>query len=71
MRSRSLFAIVAASLVLAGCSSQPDAIASVSPPNDKETHAPAASTSPSVSATSTVEAAAVLPPYRGKRSRLG
>ena len=61
MRSRLLLTIAAASLVLAGCSSQSDAIASASPPNDKETHAPGTSTSASVSATSTAEAAAVSP----------
>lgn len=61
MRSRLLFTIATVSLVLAGCSSQPDAIASASAPNDKETHSPVASTSPSVLATSTAEAAAVSP----------
>lgn len=63
MRSRLLFTIAAVSLVLAGCSSQPDASVSASPPTGKETHAPVASVSPSASAsaTSTVEAAAVSP----------
>ncbi len=61
MRSRLLFTIAAVSLVLAGCSSQPDASVSASPPTGKETHAPVASASPSASATSTVEAAAVSP----------